>query len=1505
MTRPVNVNLQNALVNNTPFKYAHLIKFERPSKPDDLTGLVSTSKQRYTYLTDASINVSFDDGSTSLDGVANGTQVYLANKVLKVGSIQEQTKATPGQTSVVIDGNALGARLTGNITVTTVTVGVSTTTWDITFQNVTTPALVPAITIEDLLEEGFREGDKLNIIIGSTSYPVNIFAFRSNNTLRVTKIDDNLPTGVSTNVTLALSSEEVISILLNKNDPNYASFINREVYIYRAYFDAENHGVIGTPINLFKGIIQNVTFEDNEDAIRVTWGLTSHWGDFAQVKGRVTSDEFHRALDENGTPRPASTAKPIYAYDKGFMHSETSINILAKYFSLVEETVIGKAKKGFLGIGMKAGISKRNVTKENFTELDFQLSAKSIPVIYGVRVTEGIGIFADTLNTDSSTVFAVTALCEGEIGGIYDILVEGQSLICNDKADFDARSDEFQRFQEDIDAIEVFCRGRADRGDVLGGNLSVNLSQILAAYQEDLNLNFGDADSLRMATNPVVQFNYPAPVAGSALTPTGAGLLHEQNFSLNSPINSDLIFFSGKSGQRAASMLVDIARTKGFKIQNDYWTGPDTVEYWGPNHRLVDTAYMVGRFKIAEGDTSIPEFKIIVRGKLIDCYNYDGSYIKDRKTTGENADNFPLGSTVSLFSSTGTLLNSNVQIIDKWTFFNPDGTTNTRFRFSQTPNLNYSDGVPAITKFYMQNGAEPPQRWTMVTYNHKEFTDTLSTSISSTSLTKGTSGQFLSFTFPKNDDMTVEGDPIHNSAIFKVVTSGLEDSATSIFAYQLFSGTVTDTSLITGSPASIFAETLFPGARLASVNTIKLPSSASDTNDAYKGDTIEVIRFNAASGRSNIQTAEIIAYHGESRIATIDTIWTSIPRSGDIVNIYPRYADKRVSINPAIQTLDYMTSKTYGRGLDISRDINLPSVIATANKCDTRSDVSVGSNDLPPVGAVYRYPAEGDIIWQGTVSNVNDSAKFASNIVTFTNVIGKLTNKWNSWKPWKAGQVIYHDGRVYTILNESDAVAANDPAIKATPPIHGSGTVNGYTGINTLTLTRVDATGTLTLPTTAGNPVFNEREGRKIAGYSIYDSDDIDYWRLCGWDGHEQRYVTRYQTNIQIDTSVPLFDNTNGLLEHFNGILRYTSGQYYMDLEEEVATVSDQSSSTDKLRIVTADDIVGKIQLSDEGVRSSFNSVTAAFADPSNKFEARNVSFFNSDFLKIDRNVPRKGNLSVPGITNYYNTRILADSLLNKSRFGLSISFTMRYHGILLLAGEVIQVVYPRYGTSWEAPGKKFRIESITYQADGLVDVVAKEYDDSFYGLSNLSEGSSGANISSGSKPVDSVPSAPTNLIVTSAESLPDLFNGVELFWDNNPALVSNTNAFTEIFGGLSPQLFITVTEISTDTLATATPHGLLQGMPVYPQETANLLDATKVYFVVDVPTLTTFKLAESRAGTPLVFNPGAGLNLRVRTATLLASVATPTRSYVDSIVNEGTNRVEKYYWVRHKVLRI
>jgi hypothetical protein len=1469
------------LVNNEPFLYAHLIKFERPSRPDSLSGLVSTAKQRYTYLTDASVNVTFDDGSKDLTGASNGSQVYLANKVLSVGAVQEQTKATTSNTTLVLDGNGLGAQVNGLAAINLISTGV----WDIVF--------AAPISLDDILAEGFREGDKVTV----NGVPVNIQSFRSGNALRVTKIDTNLSTAVSIAVELKLASEEIISVLLNKNAAEYASFINREVFIYRGHF--QNGVIVGEPICIFKGIINGVSFEDSETAIKVTWGLASHWSDFSQVKGRVTSDSAHRALDANGMPQVTSALKPIYAYDKGFIHGETSVNMLAKYSVQVEKQDV-TTKKGFLGLFPKVKVKKYLQSEDRFTELDLQIQAKSIPLIYGVRKADATPIFADTIKDNSAEVYVAFVLCEGEIGGIYDVYVEGNSLICNDKADYDARAT-----QTADNTVEVVCRGHSDAGDVLSGSSSV------ANTTYDYFTSLGELDSIRVPDlgNYISNWraqNYIIPVeAGSG----GEGILDGESISLTTPSNMTLDVFTGKAGQKSSALLSKIAFDKNFKIQTSYWTGTDTYEYWGPNHRLLDTAYIVGKFIISEGDTSIPELSYIVRGKVIDCYNYDYSYLHDSKASSEAATNFLLGDTVTLWrSDTNAQINTgdSLQIIDKWTFINPDGTPNVRFRLSSPPALLYdAEGKPTIKKFYMKSASNAT--WTMVTHNYNilgaEYADAANrvfvqeAIVSQVTGTTNSSGS-LGVTFTSNSNMTINGDTLNASPLFHLAElNGLyyeRISDVQTFGSAIISGTVSSTSLVSGYPYATYVPEVTSIVSsgptfLASDNTVRLPNTASSVNDFYKGYLLEITRYNSTTGKSLVQIEEVKGYNGANRVITIDGIWDFTPVTTDTIRIFPKYADGRVSINPAIQTLDYITSTTYGKGLNPYSDLNLPSWLETARKCDTRSDVTVlKSSGTAVVGDIYRYTnSAGKIIWQGEVATIS------GNYVTFTNVLGKLTNKWNSWKTFYKDEIIYNiEGSLYKVTLDPSGIIATEPTSTVTPA--------GLIALSTFNLTRASGTGstTLVLPVSAatvGNPVQGTKNGQKISGYSIYDCDDINYWKISGWDEHAQRYATKNQCNITIDTSSPLFDNLNGMLEHYNGMMRYTAGKYYLDIEEAEGDIE-----SDDVRTITVDDIIGKIQLSDEGTRSAFNSLTASFADPANKFEARNVSFFNSDYLKADRNVSKKGNLSIPGITNYYNTRLLADSFLNKSRFGLTINMTVRPSGFLLLAGTVIQVVYPRY--DWVAPGKKFRIESINYQPDGLVDIVAREYDDSFYVASNIRRvtGTGATTV-----PTTSAPGNPSNLIVTSADTLDELTNGVELFWDNNPVVNESANASTEVYGSLSPNLYVAVSSIASTVLTTATPHELVLGMPVYPMDTNSGLDSNSIYYVLTTPTTNTFTLTSTKNGTtPVTLTSGSGLTLTIRTATLLGSVPIPVRSFVDNVANDGTGRVEKYYWVRHRINR-
>ena len=98
----------------------------------------------------------------------------------------------------------------------------------------------------------------------------------------------------------------------------------------------------------------------------------------------------------------------------------------------------------------------------------------------------------------------------------------------------------------------------------------------------------------------------------------------------------------------------------------------------------------------------------------------------------------------------------------------------------------------------------------------------------------------------------------------------------------------------------------------------------------------------------------ITDYLGSERVATISQPWNAgeAPDPDDVVIsdgavftyiILPGISqdDKRVSINPAIQLLDYMTAKTYGKGLSIETDISMTDFLAAARTCDSQRNSNI------------------------------------------------------------------------------------------------------------------------------------------------------------------------------------------------------------------------------------------------------------------------------------------------------------------------------------------------------------------------------------------------------------------------------------------------------------------------------------------------------------------------------------------------------------------------------------
>ena len=1703
-TKALGADLTTSLLSEDPFLYAHLVKFEKVTERAD--GQIAEKASDYSYITDASFNISYDDNSSSLAGATNGAQTYIAGRLTKVGTVSETTEAKVSNVSLTVSSIGLSSAVVGS------------STNKITIANSAGAGCTVKMIdqVESWVELGFAEGDEIKIASANDTdnngMTLVISRFTSNNYDAVCIHPSRLPVNKAgqNDYNISLETVEVTSILDDPTSSTYNGYINREVSIWKAHIDPDTGTTIGAPYMLFKGIISKAKLiDDPTKNSTVAWTLTSHWGDFIRVNGRITSDSEHRAMGSDGRPDLAALYRDDYVADFGFMHGETAVNIMAIY--QVMETRYKMKKSGWLFKKYKQVEYQVEVDRE--VDLRINLEAKRLPVIYGVQRTDSIPVFADSLYNDPSKIYVAYAICEGEVSGLYDIYVDDQSRICVDKNDSDTRST-----QTDESTIDVLCEGRMDKGDTLSSATSVRLSATRGMPFNPDSFSPYSGGLYGFAGNWLDALIYlQNNIASSIQTNSATGVTHEKQTTLQYPIASKLVFHSGKSHQRADDTLVNIASRYGspvtagsFIVDNRYkivtlgnttWsshggnanaavgdifkatsagTGTGTAktldgfklqtdrekpeEYWTRNHRMLDTAYVVAEYEIAEGDTTIPTLDFVVRGKEIEQYNYDHSFDEHSNpsfTAGTIADKralFSVGDYVKFFkgTGTGTALTTNVQIVDSYLYYNARNEAIHKFRFSSNP-IAADD---TTKEFYMVaqadstggTGATSDNRYPLITWDYKAVeSGTIPVELlMPITTTSGDGSGTIAATTAANGtgvDVTFEGT---NAALFKtIVFNGGSGVLAGFFLegqdrYTLKNGKIVRHQVNkSGSDAASAIDQDVGGTSnsMQSVkyygilNVVQLDSNAVGGSNAfdsyYNGQFITVVNTDAL-GVQKRQTREIVSYDGINKLATVGSLIqvatessfvsgthtaTSVSNSGenpktitlsnttglapgqylqansseglayvesgtkidqisgsvitvnktvriqvgavikfliagaeaDLAQINPeefdfvprigdKYSiaakgDKKVSINPAIQLTDYLTNGRYGRGLSVTKDLDLEAFKQAARLCDTRSDITLILNDnrtytlghtytlstpvslpaateniiissltvnerkafgsLPSsVGRTVTVTIDGTDVtsstytvhsdgitfstlptgtdpvvitysslntsifqWQGVIKQISvqiGTGSSARREITFTNCVGKVAHKWFDWKAYEPGNIVYHKvGGVNKIYFVTAAGQIDEPA-------GGNYTsalflINAGTSANA----EIDVGATRSESGEGDNPLVKGWNGANYekSGYELYDCDDVKYWRYNGWQEQSQREVTRHQTNALIRTDTPLFDNINSMLKHFNGILRYSNGKYQLDVESAAPAIpalsittsgnykgsagsSTTSSYTDP-RLISDDDIIGAITVDDSGLKGSANTVSVTIADPNIRFDNRSVSFFKSDYLKEDRNIPKKKDIKTPLITNYYNARINAEQYLDQSRFSRKINFVMGPKGVLLLAGTIIKMTYSRFG--WV--DKHFRVSNISYRPDCSVQVTADEHNDDTYIITAKEKNYqvSGPDAGPGDNTVK--PISPSNLTATT-----DIRNMVTLSWTNTTAMGSSTSVAGTNAGWTTELWFSSSSTFATQIANTAFSNGAVRVHTSSGEESWDhnfpgiLSNTTRYYWVRHVKTTPTTK---------------------------------------------------------------
>ena len=1095
----------------------------------------------------------------------------------------------------------------------------------------------------------------------------------------------------------------------------------------------------------------------------MNWSLTSHWGDFVRVNGRITSDEFHRALDAAGNSSEEAAIRPEYVDDLGFIHADNSLNVLASYTDIATKYKMVK-RGGLAGLfgGKKVKEEKYEITRE--LDLSLNLDAKYIPLVYGVQKVDPIPVFADVIITQDSNsddnvasgqtdLFQAQVLCEGPIGGIYDIYMQDKGLVCKDDQDKTARTGSDN---------DIPCIGLMNKGQVLSGQQLYD--GLLQNDQYGTTEQVDDADYWRGTNRRWIQGQVLGPNNSFQNSRTGNdGILHGESFRFPQAKNIQLTVHTGKEDQEVDQTLFGIANAKDFLVQQKYFRD-DKTKYWTANHRLLDSAYVVTRDTITAEDGRSPDLSFVVRGKFVNCHNYDGSY---RISQGVHTS-LELGDTATITLADGSN-GGTAQVIDKWYFVNASGVTEYRIRFgffntpaTETAILNNTVGkftaaktgaasITFISPEYSNNANAPvapttPLAFAGFVFAGSNFTNKsialqriLTNVTTQVPIYGGSIGEpeIVGFTdvvrrlykytlnfsalpaYTQNAlkiakevshlvEITLTGNS--NTQTININASQIDDS-TMIHTITGISG---EMESLFGNPGVSTGTTNATATNVSFVNKRMLLQNSSDSLNPVDADglNIEVTQEDIRSESFSVKiptTASLRTFCNSNDILPLNkdlptrfTV-TSAKYAYGIKDSHldvEQFGDFRVTINPAMQLLDYMTSNRYGKGLKIGDDIDLTSFKEVARNCDTRSNVTLMfASGSVAVGEKYRYPATGALLWQGTVESFStvtyDSTSYLQ--VVFKDCIGKLGRKWNNWYSFETNQLVWTNGGYWGVK--------------------GSGTIAEPTAASTATInlrkvtvpaSTTDIALETSLETNIGNPFVKQVSGTNIiSGYSLYDSDDVKFWKYVGWDNLDQRFVTRHQTNATINTSNSLFDNVNSMLRQFNAILRYSNGVYFLDQRVKAKAIA--QFGTDET--ITDDDVIGDIKISDKGISKTFNSVNAQIIDPSNSFEPRSISFYNSEYKKQDKNIPRQGSYEAPGISNYFNARMNIKQVLDESRAGLDISFTMSPRGYMLLAGNLIAITNERF--NWVK--KLFRIESLNTRDDLLVDITAKEHNDSAY----------------------------------------------------------------------------------------------------------------------------------------------------------------------------------------------
>ena len=267
--RNLNPELKAALLNNDEFILAHLIKFEKPKQGSS----ISTDANDFVYMTDAPFPLTLDN------------QLYIPSNIMNIGMVRENIEAKASTMSIKMAASSIGTSFIN----------------DVTFQVTAGSDFIQISDNWSVL--GFKEGDVVTFKPASGSGHSNsnlvfrIDTIKESAEGKEDRIHGTVISGAITNETknykVSTDNPQINSLLIDRASEGYATYIHREITIYRAYLDPQTGAYIGNadkelydgndesngnPFILFKGNIANASLVENGiSGSTISWSITDHW----------------------------------------------------------------------------------------------------------------------------------------------------------------------------------------------------------------------------------------------------------------------------------------------------------------------------------------------------------------------------------------------------------------------------------------------------------------------------------------------------------------------------------------------------------------------------------------------------------------------------------------------------------------------------------------------------------------------------------------------------------------------------------------------------------------------------------------------------------------------------------------------------------------------------------------------------------------------------------------------------------------------------------------------------------------------------------------------------------------------------------------------------------------------------------------------------------------------------------------------------------------------------